>query len=168
MNFQIRPFAKSDVESLRVLRNEVICNSDFIYETENWSQEIALNWYEEHTAEGRIGLTAEIEEQFLGCCYSSFFRKVSASRGIAEISIFIKKDQQRKGIALALLVEMERRLSEAGYFGMVAVIDSENLPATRLFAELAYKEIGMLERAALLRGSWRAARILHKQIPTNL
>lgn len=164
MHFHIRPFVKSDVEPFRCLRNEVISRTLFIYEKETWRPEIAVKWHEVLIHESRVALTAEANGKFVGCCYSGFFRTVSASRGLAEISIFIDSGHRRKGIAQALIIEMEKCLLKEGYFGMIAVIDSENDPAIKLFSELAFKEVGILNRAAHLRDSWRSARILHKQI----
>ncbi len=164
MHFHIRPFIKSDVEPFRCLRNEVITSTLFIYENETWKPEMAVKWHEDLVNESRPALTAEVNGKFVGCCYANFFRTVSASRGLAEISIFIDRSQRKRGIAKALIIAMEKCLSKEGYFGMTAVIDTENMPANALFSELAFNEIGILERAAHLRDSWRSARILHKQI----
>jgi L-amino acid N-acyltransferase YncA len=162
--FHIRPFSASDVEPLRILRNEVIRDTLFIYENGTWEMEQAEKWYAELVREGRIAITAEDSGQFLGCCYASFFRPVSASRGIAELSIYINQDHREKGIAQALIAAMENILLKNGYFGMVAVIDSENQPAIKLFESLLFLPIGVIERAALLRGNWRQARLMQKLI----
>lgn len=166
VQFLIRPFVSLDLEPLRTLRNEIIRDTHFIYENEIWDTVHAAHWFEELTRDGRIAITAESCGQFIGCCYASYFRRVSASRGIAEISVYITQEYRRAGIAHALVTEMEGLLAKQNFFGMMAVIDSENSPAIQLFEDLDFRTIGDIHQAALLRGSWRTARMMHKQIPT--
>lgn len=162
--FHIRPFSASDVEPLRELRNEIIRDTFFIYENNLWDIKDAENWYAELEREGRLGFTAEVSGQFVGCCYSSFFRRVSASRGIAELSIYMRSDFRKMGMAQALIAAMEVSLKQNDYYGLVAVIDSENLSAIRLFEGLMFAHVGVIEKAALLRGNWRHAKIFQKII----
>lgn len=164
MEFRIRPFSLFDVEPLRLLRNDVIRQTPFIYENDLWEVHHARAWYDELIRENRIAITAECSGQFVGCCYSSFFRKVSASKGLAELSIYVSKEHRRRGVAQALIAAIETLLIEQNNFGMVAIIDCENVPAIRLFEEQYFQRVGVIERAALLRGEWRAATLMHKLI----
>ena len=167
MSFHVRPFAESDVDPLMKLRNHVISSSLFIYENHIWDFADATNWYNELKGDGRIALTAESGGEFAGCVYFSYFRRVSASRGLVELSVFVPEKFRRQGIAQALITAMEADLQRQGFFGMVAVIDIQNTGAIRLFEEQQFQKAGIIDNAAFLRGTWRSMMLLHKQIPNN-
>lgn len=146
-----------------ILRAPEISDIDFIYAVENHPHRL------EH---GRVGLpysrqsiSAYVENYNETALSSGHIRfiicsgETTASIGIIDIydidlssskafvSIFIKEEFRRKGIAhKALSQAISFARNELGLFQLVAVIASSNIASVKLFSSLQFKEIAVLPK----------------------
>ena len=91
----------------------------------------------------------------IGYAYAAPFRTRSAYRYILENSVYIAKDQARRGVGVALMRDLIRLCAAAGYRQMMAVIgDSANEASIRLHARLGFRMIGQEATVGFKFGRW--------------
>ena len=91
----------------------------------------------------------------IGYAYAAPFRTRSAYRYILENSVYIAKDQARRGVGVALMRDLIRLCAAAGYRQMMAVIgDSANEASIRLHTRLGFRMIGQEAAVGFKFGRW--------------
>lgn len=91
------------------------------------------------------------EGVILGYAYAHAFRPQKAYDHCVEVTIYIKKDDRRKGIGEALYLELERQLITKGYtnlYACVAIGDDEYLTndSSHFHTKMGYKALGTFSR----------------------
>jgi L-amino acid N-acyltransferase YncA len=91
----------------------------------------------------------------IGYAYAAPFRARSAYRYTLENSVYISKDEARRGVGLALMRDLIPLCAAAGYRQMMAVIgDSANEASIRLHTRLGFRMIGQEAAVGLKFGRW--------------
>jgi phosphinothricin acetyltransferase len=100
-------------------------------------------------------LVAEINGAVAGYAYAGPYRPRPAYRFTVEDSVYIRPEQQRKGLGRLLLTELIALCESAGCRQMIAVIgDSGNTPSIRLHESLGFEHTGVLKGVGFKFGRW--------------
>ncbi|HEX6428765.1 MAG TPA: GNAT family N-acetyltransferase [Niastella sp.] len=83
--------------------------------------------------------------------------------GVAEVSVYVHQQQQRKGIGRLLLVELINASEQNGIWSLLSVIHEENRASIHLHEQCGFRYIGYRERIAQLDGIWRTTVMLEKR-----
>jgi L-amino acid N-acyltransferase YncA len=83
--------------------------------------------------------------------------------GVAEVSVYIHQQHQRKGIGRSLLVELINTSEQNGIWSLLSVIHEENRASIHLHEQCGFRFIGYRERIAQLDGIWRTTVMLEKR-----
>lgn len=83
--------------------------------------------------------------------------------GVAEVSVYVHQQQQRKGIGRLLLVELIDASEQNGVWSLLSVIHEENRASIHLHEQCGFRFIGYRERIAQLDGIWRTTVMLEKR-----
>ena len=83
--------------------------------------------------------------------------------GVAEVSVYVHQQQQRKGIGRLLLVELINASEQNGIWSLLSVIHEENRASIHLHEQCGFRFIGYRERIAPLDGIWRTTVMLEKR-----
>jgi L-amino acid N-acyltransferase YncA len=83
--------------------------------------------------------------------------------GVAEVSVYVHQQQQRKGIGRLLLVELINASEQNGIWSLLSVIHEENRASIHLHEQCGFRFIGYRERIAKLDGIWRTTVMLEKR-----
>ena len=86
--------------------------------------------------------------------YGSFGQNVGY-RYSAAVSIYIRADQQGKGLGRRLLAALIDHAQAAGLHALVAAIDAENVGSIRLHEALGFTVNGTLPQVGTKGGTWR-------------
>jgi L-amino acid N-acyltransferase YncA len=99
---------------------------------------------------------------------TSTYRPRECYAGIAEFSVYVARDQRRRGAGriamLALLQEVQRR----GFWKLLSRIFVENTASRALMRDLGFREVGVLRKHGKLDGRWRDVVIVEYVIEENL
>jgi L-amino acid N-acyltransferase YncA len=87
----------------------------------------------------------------------------SCYSGVAEVSVYVHQQHQRKGIGRALLVELINTSEQNGIWSLLSVIHEENRASIHLHEQCGFRYIGYRERIAQLDGVWRTTVMLEKR-----
>jgi L-amino acid N-acyltransferase YncA len=100
-------------------------------------------------------LVAEEGGAVLGYAYASAFRTRIAYRFTVENAVYVAPDCAGKGIGTALMTELVRRCTVAGYRQMLAVIgDSGNAASIALHKRLGFEHVGLLRDTGFKFNRW--------------
>jgi phosphinothricin acetyltransferase len=83
--------------------------------------------------------------------------------GVAEVSVYVHQQHQRKGIGRTLLVELISASEQNGIWSLLSVIHEENRASIHLFEQCGFRYIGYRERIAQLDGIWRTTVMMEKR-----
>ena len=100
-------------------------------------------------------LVAEIDGTIAGYAYAGPYRPRPAYRFTVEDSVYIRPEQQRKGLGRLLLTELIAQCEAAGCRQMIAVIgDSGNTASIKLHESLGFEHTGILKGVGFKFGRW--------------
>ena len=75
-------------------------------------------------------------------------------KGVAEVSVYITKNQRGKHIGEMLLKQLIKESESLGYWTLQAGIFSENIASIRLHIKCGFRIIGVREKIGQLHGKW--------------
>ena len=84
-------------------------------------------------------------------------------RGVAEVSVYVHENHQRKGIGRSLLLSLIDQSEQNGVWSLLSVIHEENRASIHLFEQCKFRFIGYRERIAQLDGKWRTTVMMEKR-----
>jgi L-amino acid N-acyltransferase YncA len=83
--------------------------------------------------------------------------------GVAEVSVYVHQQHQRKGIGRTLLTALINTSEQNGIWSLLSVIHEENRASIHLHEQCGFRFIGYRERIAQLDGVWRTTVMLEKR-----
>lgn len=87
----------------------------------------------------------------------------SCYSGVAEVSVYVHQQHQRKGIGRTLLEALVNTSEQNGVWSLLSVIHEENRASIHLHEQCGFRFIGYRERIAQLDGVWRTTVMLEKR-----
>ena len=87
----------------------------------------------------------------------------SCYSGVAEVSVYVHQQHQRKGIGRTLLESLIVASEQNGIWSLLSVIHEENRASIHLHEQCGFRFIGYRERIAQLDGIWRTTVMLEKR-----
>jgi L-amino acid N-acyltransferase YncA len=137
LELKIRAFKKQDWASVSEIYAEGIVTGIATFETEVPSFDV---WDEKFIK--RCRLVAEINNEVVGFAVLSQVSKRDVYKGVAEVTVYIAKNQRRKGVGKQLLMTLQ-----AGIF-------STNKPSIQLHENCGFRIVGIREKIGQLHGIW--------------
>ena len=146
----IDQMSMSDWEKVREIYLEGIRGGHSTFETDAPSWE---KWDEGHLQFAR--LVMRDGETVLGWAALSPVSKRHVYRGVAEVTVYVSKGAQGRGIGRALLEALIAASEKNGVWTLQASIFPENTASVQLHLRCGFREVGRRERIAMLNGVWR-------------
>jgi L-amino acid N-acyltransferase YncA len=82
---------------------------------------------------------------------------------VAEASVYVAADFQRRGIGRALLTALVEASEGAGLWTLQATVFRENERSLALFVRCGFRTVGVRERIAQLDGRWHDTVLLERR-----
>ncbi len=83
--------------------------------------------------------------------------------GVAEVTIYVHKNHQGKGIGKQLLNRLIEESELNGIWTLLSVIHEENRASIHLHEQCGFRVIGYRERIAQLNGTWRTTVMMERR-----
>lgn len=152
---RIRDAAEGDVAGITAIYNDAVENSTAIWNETTVDVANRSAWLAGRTAAGYPVLVAVDEaEEVLG--YASFgdYRPFDGYRHTVEHSVYVRNDQQGKGLGRALMEQLIEQAQGLGKHVMVAGIEAGNEGSIRLHEKLGFERVGLLPQVGTKFGKW--------------
>lgn len=144
MSIEFKRITKENIVDALTIYNWYVLNSTATFHLETISQKelermVSLGHSKYQS------FVIQYNNEICGFCYISQFRYKEAYDGSAEITLYLKNEQIRKGIGTTTLTYLEKIAKENNIANLVAVITEGNNASIVLFEKFGYFKVGHLK-----------------------
>jgi len=147
----IRYAKKEDLDSILYIYNQGIEDRIATLESETKERHYIEHWFEDHQERYAV-LVAEYQEAIVGWASLNRYSQRCAYDGVADLSIYIKRDYRRKGIGSLLLSALEQIALKHSFHKIILFTFPFNAPGQKLYEKLGYRTVGIFEQQGVLDG----------------
>ena len=160
----VRSATPNDAEAIAIIYNQGIEDRVATFETHFRSAEDVQAWFDDvHPV-----LVVEKDGEIIAFASSFAYSARECYAGIAECSVYVKRDMRHHGAGRIALEALIRAAEEAGFWKLVSRVFIENNPSRNLIGSLGFREVGIYEKHAKLDDVWRDVIIVERLISSNL
>jgi L-amino acid N-acyltransferase YncA len=161
---QVRSATPDDAAAIAHIYNQGIEDRIATFETHLRSAEEIQSWFDgKHPI-----VVVENDRGIIAFASTSSYSNRECYSGIAECSVYVKRDMRGLGAGRQALVALIRAAEEAGFWKLVSRVFVENKPSRALIGSLGFREVGIYEKHAKLDGVWRDVIVVELMIESNL
>ncbi len=154
----------NDVTAIAAIYNQGIEDRSSTFETRLRSAEDIQMWFDGiHPI-----IVVENEQGVIAFASTSSYRSRECYAGIAECSVYVKRDMRRHGAGRLAAETIIRVAEEAGFWKLVSRVFLDNLASRALLQSLNFREVGIYHKHAKLDGIWRDVVIVERLLPANI
>jgi len=154
----------TDVVAIAMIYNQGIDDRVATFETEPRTAAVVHTWFD-----GRHPIVVvEQGQEVIAFASTSAYRSRACYAGIAEFSVYVRRDWRGKGAGRLALIRLLQECEAAGFWKLVSRVFVENAASRALLRSLAFREVGVYEKHGQLDGVWRDVVIVERLLPANL
>ena len=150
---QIRLARESDLAAINAIYNHYVLHSTCTYQLTPETAEARLAWFQTHGKEHPVTV-AEIDSEVVGWGALNRYHPREAYARTVENSLYIRHDQQRRGIGRALLADQIERARALGHHAFLAGISSEQTASIALHEAFGFQKAAHLRELGWKQGQW--------------
>jgi phosphinothricin acetyltransferase len=160
----VRLATQADAQSLAQIYNQGIEDRVATFETRlREASEITVWLTDPHPF-----IVVEGEGEVLGYASTSAYRTRDCYAGVAEFSVYVRRDWRGRGVGRLALSALIEQVEKAGLWKLLSRIFVENTASRALVRSLGFREVGIYEKHAQLDGVFRDVVIVERLLPGNL
>ena len=161
---QVRSATPNDAVAIATIYNQGIEDRIATFETRFRTVEDVKAWFDDvHPI-----LVVERDGEFIAFASTSAYSIRECYAGIAECSVYVKRDMRHHGAGRVALEALIRAAEEAGFRKLDSRVFIDNQASRKLIGSLGFREVGIYEKHAKLDGVWRDVIIVERLIRSNL
>ncbi len=154
---QIRPATEADLPAINEIYNREIREGVATWDLEEWSAEVRLAWFREHSAPGTVVLVADLPRTpVVGFGYLSQYKSRLGFRFTREDTVYVRPEHQRTGVGRALLGALIEEARCLDVHVVLARIDAMNEASIALHRGLGFEVTGEERETGHKFGAWRS------------
>ena len=149
----IRKVKSDDTHDIALIYNYYIENSTISFET----NPVSFEEMEVRIADISSKYPYFVYEEagkVVGYCYVSSWKKKAAYSKTVELTIYIEKGFQRKGIGLALMNKLIDELRKKSFHAIIACINIPNPISVKLHEKLGFRQVSEFIEVGYKFGQW--------------
>ncbi|MGD6890856.1 arsinothricin resistance N-acetyltransferase ArsN1 family A [Bacillus mobilis] len=159
----IRNATAQDIERIKVIYNQGIQDRIATLEENEKNTAEMEEWFSNRSERYAV-LVAEIGNQIVGWVSLNPYSHRCAYSGVADLSIYIEREQRGKGIGKRLLKEIEEIATQNEFYEIVLFAFPFNILGQILYRSLGYREVGVFEKQGKLDGEFVDVMAMEKTI----
>ena len=149
----IRNAEESDILFILEIFNQGIEDRIATLEEEKKDFLYIKKWFEEHQGRYKV-LVAEQDGNVAGWASLNPYSNRCAYDGVADLSIYISRDQRGKGLGKKLLSEIESLAKDNSFHKIVLFTLPFNQLGQGLYRKMGYREVGVFQNQGKLDGKF--------------
>jgi len=161
----IRLAQLGDVQAIADIYNQGIEDRSSTFETQPRTAKDVLPWVTDMSR--HPVLVAELDGAVVAWANLSSYRARSCYDGIADFSIYLRRDARRRGIGKALLNALLSEAEARGFWKVLSRIFTFNEASLALCQSCGFRKVGVYEKHACLEGRWLDCAIVERVFPSN-
>ncbi|GAM12281.1 arsinothricin resistance N-acetyltransferase ArsN1 family A [Mesobacillus selenatarsenatis] len=149
----IRVAAQEDADDILTIYNEGISDRIATLETTTKNLDYMRDWLNKHTDRYKV-IVAELDGKVIGWASLNQYNNRDAYKGVADLSVYIKREYRGKGIGGKLLTFIESMAKENGFHKIVLFTFAFNELGQGLYRKKGYREVGVFQNQGMLDGKF--------------
>jgi L-amino acid N-acyltransferase YncA len=161
---QARLATVADAAAIASIYNQGIEDRVGTFETDLRTETMVASWFDGiHPI-----VVVEQEQDIIAYASTSSYRTRPCYAGIAEFSIYVRRDWRGKGAGRRAMTRLLQACEAVGFWKLVSRVFVENAASRGLLRSLGFREVGVYEKHGHLDGIWRDVVIVEYLIQKNL
>jgi phosphinothricin acetyltransferase len=161
---RVRLARVADAAAIASIYNQGIEDRIGTFETELRTEAMISSWFDDiHPI-----VVVEHDGEIIAYASTSSYRERACYAGIAEFSVYVRRDWRGKGAGRLALSHLMHESEVTGFWKLVSRIFVENDASRRLMQRLCFREVGIYEKHGQLDGVWRDVVIVEYLFVANL
>jgi L-amino acid N-acyltransferase YncA/SAM-dependent methyltransferase len=155
----LRAMEPEDWPAVRTIYEAGIASGNATFETTapTWNE-----WHRSHLADHRL-VAIDADRRVVGWAALSPVSDRCAYIGVAENSVYVDPDHQRRGIGPLLLHALIAQAEDAGFWTIQTGIFPDNTASLTVHQRAGFRIVGRRERIGRLAGVWRDTLLLERR-----
>jgi L-amino acid N-acyltransferase YncA len=149
----IRSASTSDLSDILSIYNEGIADRIATLETTTKDEPYIRDWFDRHKDRYQV-LVAELDGYVVGWASLNEYNSREAYRGVADLSIYIKREYRGKGIGRKLLSSIEEIAKGYEFHKIVLFTFPFNGLGQGLYRKQGFREVGVFQNQGVLDGEF--------------
>ena len=151
----IRHASPEHLPGITEIYNDAVAHTTAIWNDKLVDVDNRQQWLQQRRAAGYPVLVA-VDDAGAVAGYASFgdFRAFDGYRFTVEHSVYVHREQRRRGVARQLLAQLIEEARTIGKHVMVAAIEAENKPSIDLHTALGFVHAGRMAEVGTKFGRW--------------
>lgn len=163
-DIELRMATEADVPQMNALYNTYIVDSHVSFDTEPWSGESRLEWFNERRSAGYPIIVACDGETVIGMTWSGPYRPKPAYRTSVETTIILANGEFGKGIGTGMYAKLMELLTDAEFHRAYAIVALPNDASIALHKKLGFREVGVLEEAGFKNNKFHSTLMMERAL----
>jgi L-amino acid N-acyltransferase YncA len=161
---RVRLATLADAAAIATIYNQGIEDRIGTFETDPRTPTMIASWFDGvHPI-----VVVEHEDDLIAYASTSSYRARPCYAGIAEFSVYVRRDWRGKGAGRLALTGLFHESEQTGFWKLVSRVFIENTPSRGLLRSMGFREVGIYEKHGQLDGIWRDVVIVERLFPRNL
>lgn len=158
---KIRKASINDINAITEIYNDAILNTNATFDTEIKSISEQKKWFNNHGPKNPI-ILAELNKEIVGWAALSKYNKKCAYSDTAELSLYVHKNHQGKGIGKKLMNNILKKGKEVGIHTVISRITEGNDLSIHLHEKYGFFHVGILKECGFKFGKRLDVNIMQK------
>ncbi|MEH6937519.1 arsinothricin resistance N-acetyltransferase ArsN1 family A [Bacillus sp. JJ664] len=160
-NLIIRIASTTDIDDILQIYNEGIIDRIATLETTLKDKSYMMEWFDSHLGRYKV-IVAVLQDKVVGWASLNQYNPRDAYRGVADLSVYIKKEFRGKGIGGKLLSSIEEHAKDNEFHKMVLSTFPFNQLGQGLYKKNGFREVGVFQNQGLLDGKYVDVMLMEK------
>jgi len=148
-----------DADAIAAIYNEGIEDGIATFETRPRTADDIRAWFGTRFP---VVVVEDATGSVISFASTSEYRPRACYAGVAEFSVYTAREARGRGAGEAAMRALIEEAQRAGFWKLVSRVFVENAPSRALLRRLGFREVGVYERHAQLRGTWRDVVIVER------
>jgi L-amino acid N-acyltransferase YncA len=159
---EIRGATHADAAAIATIYNQGIEDRSATLETQLRTAEERAEWLATRSLRHPVLVAVDSTGTVIGWGSLNAFNPRPAYEHVADLSVYVAREQRGRGIGDALLGALETRARGIGYHKIVLAAFPGNAPGMRLYERHGFATVGIYHEQGMLDGQWVDVIIMEK------
>ncbi|WP_026693910.1 arsinothricin resistance N-acetyltransferase ArsN1 family A [Peribacillus kribbensis] len=162
-HINIRNASQRDIEEILAIYNEGISDRIATLEKETKDYPYMMDWFNKHQDRYKA-IVAENDGEVVGWASLNVYNARAAYKGVADLSVYIKRGYRGKGIGGRLLTSIENLARENEFHKIVLSTFPFNELGQGLYKKKGFRIVGVYENQGMLDGHYVDVMAMEKSL----
>jgi phosphinothricin acetyltransferase len=162
MALSVRPAADGDAEAIRAIYNPEVLESTVTFDLVPRTLAQQLAWQDERSGAHVVLVAVDADDEVVGFGSLSTYKERPAYATTVEDSVYVRRDQQGRGVGRLLLAELVAVATAHGFHAMVARIVDGHEASIALHRALGFELVGVEREVGRKFGRWLDVAIMQR------